>query len=47
MQGVFNLDRAMRKLSNLPKLATATMRKSGRVELDTLMNRAVQPINVI
>ena len=47
MQGVFNLDRAMRKLSNLPKLATATMRKSGRVELDALMNKALKHINVI
>ena len=47
MQGVFNLDRAMRKLSNLPKLATATMRRSGRVELDTLMNRALKHIGVI
>ena len=47
MQRGYNLDRAMRKLETLPKMAIAMLRQSSRIELEALMNRALKYIHVI
>tara|TARA_Y100000401_G_C8228525_1_gene176932 strand:+ start:173 stop:658 length:486 start_codon:yes stop_codon:yes gene_type:complete len=47
MQRVSNLDRAMGKLTNLPKMAIAMLRNSSRVELDSIMNAAIKYIEII
>ena len=47
MQRGYNLDRAMRKLKNLPRMAIAMLRNSSKVELESLMNRAIKYIEVI